>query len=80
MTLKTQIRRTLMSFAVIAAFAGVAFAQGDSIALPDDGFVLTERCAESAAPETIDVAVPVAPVVRVDWRVRVPATISRSRS
>jgi hypothetical protein len=79
MTLKTQIRRTLMSFAAIAAFAGVAFAQGDSIAVPADGFVLTERCAESAIPDTIDV-VPVAPVVRVDWRVRVPATISRSRS
>jgi hypothetical protein len=80
MTLKTQIRRTLMSFAVIAAFAGVALAQGDAIAVPGDGFVLTERCADATLPAPVD-AVEVAPtVVRVDWRVRVPATISRSRS
>lgn len=79
MTLKTQIRRTLTSLAAIAAFAGVALAQGDAIAVPGDGFVLTERCAEATLPAPAD-AVIVAPVVRVDWRVRVPATISRSRS
>ena len=80
MTLKTQIRRTLMSFAAIAAFAGVAFAQGDSIAVPGDGFVLTERCAEATIPEPVEAAIAAPAVVRVDWRVRVPATIARSRS
>ena len=80
MTLKTQIRRTLMSFAAIAAFAGVALAQGDSIAVPADGLVLTESCADVTLPEPVEAAIVTPAVVRVDWRVRVPATISRSRS
>ena len=80
MTLKTQIRRTLMSFAAIAVFAGVAFAQADAIAVPGDGFVLTERCAEATLPGPVDTVRTAPTVVRVDWRVRVPATIARSRS
>ena len=78
MTIKTQIRRTLLSLVALAGFGSVALVQGDPLAPPSAEALLAAECEERADDPAVMVRV-VEPV-RVDWRVRVPATIARSRS
>ena len=78
MTIKTQLRRTLLSFAALAGFGSVALVQGDPLLPIADDTRIAAECAPLRAEASAMVRV-VEPV-RVDWRVRVPATISRSRS
>ena len=80
MKIKTQIRRTLASLTVIAGFACVALVQGETIAQPAPMPALAAVCPDAGGVELPAVVVPVAAPVRVDWRVRVPATIARGRS
>ena len=82
MQMKTQIRRTLISLAAFASLASVALVQGETIAMPETLPVLTANCpdAGAVAAERLPVSTRVVEPVRVDWRVRVPATIARSRS
>ncbi|HVF34123.1 MAG TPA: hypothetical protein VND91_02245 [Candidatus Saccharimonadia bacterium] len=82
MKIETQIRRTLMSIVALAGFGSVALVEGDTIAMPAGLPVLTANCPEAAAPAAAPMPVMVRAVepVRIDWRVRVPATIARSRS
>ena len=87
MNLETQIRRTLMSFAVLAAFGTVAVVQGESLdAAPRlDSMATTEACASTEVLQANDIdgvpEVEIAPVVvRLDWRARLPAAIASSRS
>ena len=79
MKIKTQIRRTLMSLAALAAFGTVAIVHGESRAVAGNGAVLTANCPDAEA-EALPAMVRAVEPVRVDWRVRVPATIARSRS
>ena len=82
MKMKTQIRRTLTSLAAFAGLASVALVQGETIAMPDALPALTANCpdAEAVEAERLPVSIRVVEPVRIDWRVRVPATIARSRS
>jgi hypothetical protein len=82
MKMQTQIRRTLMSLVALAGFGSVALVQGETIATTDGLPALTANCPEleaTAVAEPMPAMIRVEPV-RIDWRVRVPATIARSRS
>lgn len=80
MNIKTQIRRTVASLAAIASFSFIALVQGEMIAPPGPMTVFAAVCPEATAVEVPAVAVRLGAPLRVDWRVRVPATIARSRS
>lgn len=90
MNLETQIRRTLASLAVLAAFGTVAVVHGESLESMQPQLDATSASAEACASadvlqaNDVDVALPaveIAPtVVRLDWRAHLPASIARSRS
>jgi hypothetical protein len=77
MSVTTQIRRSLMSVVVLAAFGLVASTQGEAVSSPADAFAAVAACpsdapAADATPRTVE--------AKIDWRARLPATIARSRS
>lgn len=82
MSLETQIRRTLVSFAMVLTLAGFAATRGD--AAVDDalaGAALAECPGPAAGVEPEVAAEPAAPVsAQTNWRARLPASIARSRS